>query len=97
MVPHPSRRLREIDKIPTYLAEGDFIMHLSADVVYIVVDHRQRHADRENCDNGESDCRIGHEPISLDPMLFHGGALGFVLLPQVNWRVETNTDFLGWP
>jgi len=58
------------------LAEGHLVMHLSAHMVNVVVDHRQGDADGKHCDNGEGDRRVGDKLVRLDaPVDFHGDGL----------------------
>jgi hypothetical protein len=60
------------------LAEGNLGVHLSADVVNIVVDHWQGHTYGKHGDNAEGNSRVGDKSVSFDPTLFHGGLFGLV-------------------
>jgi hypothetical protein len=44
-------------------AEGELVVHLAADVVDVIVDHRKGHNNRKDCDDGEGDCRVGDELV----------------------------------
>lgn len=59
------------------------MVHLSAHMVDIVVDHGQGDADGEDCDNGEGNRRIGDKFVRLDATVdFHGDG---VSAPTVDW------------
>lgn len=52
-----------------YFAIGDFIVHLSAHMMYIIVNHWQSNAYRQNGYNRKYYGRIGYKAISLNPIL----------------------------
>lgn len=55
-------------------AADQLVVDTDADVVHVVVDHRQRHADGENRDRGERHRRIADEAIRLEEAAL--GSLG---------------------
>ena len=65
--------LEGADLIPDVLgrsfAERDLLIHVSSDLVDVVVHHRQGDAYRQHGNDGESDGRVGDEAVRLDPVL----------------------------
>ena len=54
-------------------AEDDFVVHLSSDMMDVVVDHGKGNAYRENGYDREGDCRIGNKAVSFDSVFkIHG-------------------------
>ena len=60
------------------LAEDDFIVHLSANMMNIIVDHGKGDTDGEDCDNREGDGGIRHEAVSFNSVFKIHGATFFL-------------------